>query len=185
MVPYRGHLHHSHMNYFVVQVKTREEEKYRLLARQALHGSAMRLVYPQRRLRQLRRGNWKDVLKPLYPGYIFLEGEEITVEDYWKLRHVPGFLRFLETNTNIRPIEGADRELLLHFLRFGEVVEKSKVTFGTDSRIRVLEGPLAGLEGRIIKINKRKGRAKVRLDLYNSSFPVDLGFEIIEKAVSQ
>ncbi len=173
------------MNYFVVQVKTREEEKYRTLARQALQTSTMKLVYPQRRLRQLRRGNWKDVLKPLYPGYIFLEGEEVSVDDYWSLRHVPGFLRFLETNANIRPIEGSDRELLLHFLRFGEVVEKSKVTFGADSRIRVLEGPLAGLEGRIIKIDRRKGRAKVKLDLYNNSFPVDLGFEVIENAVKQ
>ncbi len=173
------------MNYFVVQVKTSEEEKYRTIARQALADSHVRLVYPQRRLRQLRRGRWKDVLKPLYPGYVFLEGEEIATEDYWSLRRVPGFLRFLETNTNIRPVEGSDRELLLHFLRFGEIVEKSKVQFGADSRIRVLEGPLAGLEGRIVKVDKRKGRAKVRLDLYKSSFPVDLGFEIIESAVSK
>ncbi len=173
------------MNYFVVQVKTREEEKYRTLARQALQGSTMNLVYPQRRLRQLRRGSWKDVLKPLYPGYVFLEGDHVSVEDYWHLRHVPGFLRFLETNSNIRPIDGSDRELLLHFLRFGEVVEKSKVTFGPDSQIRVLEGPLAGLEGRIVKIDRRKGRAKVKLDLYNDSFPVDLGFEVIETAVKK
>ena len=185
MLPYRDYSHRCHMNYFVVQVKTREEERYRSLARQVLHDSPVRLVFPKRRLRQLRRGNWKDILKPLYPGYIFLEGDELTVEDYWKLRKVPGFLRFLETNANIKPIEGADRELLLHFLRFGEVVEKSKVTFDSDSRIRVLEGPLAGLEGRIIKIDKRKGRAKVRLDLYKSTFPVDLGFDVIENAVGR
>ncbi|MCL2557796.1 MAG: antitermination protein NusG, partial [Treponema sp.] len=40
--------------------------------------------------------------------------------------------------------------------------------------------PLKGLEGRIIKVDKRKKRAKIRLDLYDESFAIDLAFEIID-----
>jgi transcriptional antiterminator NusG len=36
-----------------------------------------------------------------------------------------------------------------------------------------------GLEGRIVKVDRRKGRAKIMLDLYNDSFSIDLGFEVI------
>jgi transcriptional antiterminator NusG len=42
-----------------------------------------------------------------------------------------------------------------------------------------VEGPLMGLEGRIIKVDRRKGRAKINLDLYNDSFTIDLAFEVI------
>ncbi|MFW5689149.1 MAG: KOW motif-containing protein, partial [Spirochaetota bacterium] len=45
--------------------------------------------------------------------------------------------------------------------------------------IEVKEGPLAGLEGRIVKVDRRKQRAKVRLDLYQESFLVDFGFELL------
>jgi transcriptional antiterminator NusG len=53
------------------------------------------------------------------------------------------------------------------------------VYFNENSRIVVVEGPLVGLEGRIIKVDKRKGRAKISLDLYNDSFAIDLAFEVI------
>jgi transcription termination/antitermination protein NusG len=43
----------------------------------------------------------------------------------------------------------------------------------------VINGPLKGLEGKIVKVDKRKGRAKVKLDLYDESFLVDLSFELL------
>jgi transcriptional antiterminator NusG len=58
----------------------------------------------------------------------------------------------------------------------------SKVYFDEDARIVVVDGPLAGLEGKIVKVDKRKGRAKIKLDLYDDSFTIDLGFELLEKA---
>jgi transcription termination/antitermination protein NusG len=40
---------------------------------------------------------------------------------------------------------------------------------------------LMGLEGCIIKVNRRKRRAKIRLDMNDSPILFDLGFEILEK----
>ena len=40
---------------------------------------------------------------------------------------------------------------------------------------------MKGLEGRIIKVDKRKRRAKISLSLYEESFTIDFGFEILEK----
>lgn len=61
------------------------------------------------------------------------------------------------------------------------MAEKSKVYFNEEDRIVVSEGPLKGLEGRIIKVDKRKGRAKIKLDFYDNSFAIDLAFEIISR----
>jgi transcriptional antiterminator NusG len=169
------------MDYYVLQVYTGEEDRYMRLAEEEIAGRA-RLLWPRRRLYIRKRGVRKKVLAPLFPGYLFLETEELTRSLIYSLRRVPGFVRLLESTADPRPLSGNDLELVRHFLGFGEVVQESKVTFDENNRIEVIEGPLQGLEGRIVKVDKRKGRAKVRLDLYKDSFLVDLGFEIMSQA---
>ena len=172
------------MDYYVLQVYTGEEERYMRLAEEEIGGRA-RLVWPRRQLYIRKRGVRKKVLAPLFPGYLFLETELLTRALVSSLKRVSGFVRLLETTANPKPLSGDDLELVRHFLGFGEIVKESKVTFDENSRIEVIEGPLQGLEGRIVKVDKRKGRAKVRLDLYKESFLVDLGFEIMSQSRSK
>ncbi len=167
------------MNFYVIQVETGSEPEYLSMAREASSDEDIRIYWPRRKLTIRRRGRSVESLAPLFPGYLFIEAEEISIDVYWKLRRTPGFFRFLESNTNILPLERPDQEILVHFLSFGEVVAKSKVFFDENSRIRVVSGPMEGLEGLIVKVDKRKGRAKVRLDLYRESFLIDLGFDIM------
>ena len=173
------------MKYYVVQVETRNEHKFTQLARQRVDENIRRILWPRRRLTIRRRGKKKEELAPIFPGYVFIETEELTPENYWAVRHLPHFFQFLRSNHNVQPLSGADERLLVHFLSFGEVVDKSKVTFSENSRIEVLEGPLKGLEGRVVKVDKRKGRAKVKLDMYNESFLIDFGFESMQTLPGQ
>lgn len=176
------------MNYFAIQVKTKGEEKYLKLADYMLDVNCgdevprPNFIWPRRKLLIRKQGRTKEQLAPVFPGYLFLETDEVPSEIYWTLRRVDGFFRFLKDNHHIEPLGGRDRELLLHFLSYGEIVEKSTVFFDENQRIRVLQGPMKGLEGRIIKVDKRKQRAKIKLDMYNESFSIDFGFELIEKA---
>ena len=169
------------MDYYVLQVYTGDEERYMELADPEIRGSA-RLMWPRRQLIIRKRGVRKKVLAPLFPGYLFLETEDLTPMMIRALKRISGFVRVLESNQDPRPLSGRDLELVRHFLGFGEIVRESKVIFDENRRIEVVEGPLKGLEGRIVKVDKRKGRAKVRLDLYSDSFLVDLGFEIMNVA---
>ncbi len=173
------------MTYYVIQVQTRTEEKYLRLTADIIEKNRVRLLYPRRKLRIRRKGVWKNYLAPIFPGYLFIESELISAELYWQIKRVPGFLRFLKDNHNIQPLSMRDQDLLTHFLSFGEVVERSKVFFDENKRIRVLQGPLKGLEGKIVKVNRRKGRARVKLDLYEESFQIDFGFELLEPTQNQ
>jgi len=170
------------MPYFAVQVKTRGEDEYLRRAEPVFIDFEGRLIWPRRMLRIRRSGMWSDELAPLFPGYLFLEAPEVSEGLYLRLRRIPGFFRFLQSNQHITSLSARDRELLEHFLSFGEVVDKSVVTFDDNSRIRVLSGPLFGLEGSVVKVDRRKGRVKVRLDMFQSSFTIDFGFEVLEKA---
>ncbi len=175
------------MNYFVFQVMTGEEKKFIKLAEYNLKTQGVDLfetgsiIWPQRKLTIRKKGVLKEKVAPIFPGYLFIETEEINPDVYWTLKKTSGFIRFLKSNQNIEPVHGQDKKLLLHFLSFGEIVEKSKVWFDENNRIRVLSGPMKGLEGKIIKVDRRKKRAKIKLSLYEESFKVDFGFEILEK----
>jgi transcriptional antiterminator NusG len=175
------------MNYYAFQVFTRKEERFLRLARVYLDINVPewrrigRLLWPRRTLSIRRRGKVKEEQAPVFPGYLFFEAEELPIELYWTLRRTNGFVRFLKNNQQVEPLEGDDRRLLLHFLHYGEVVQKSSVTFDKNNRIQVLEGPMKGLEGRIVKVDRRKKRAKIQLSLYDDSFLVDFGFEHLHK----
>jgi transcriptional antiterminator NusG len=170
------------MTLYVIQVKTGGEEKFLKHVSSHDGGPGVEFLWPRRRLRIRRGGSWRNTLAPIFPGYLFLKTAEIDTELYWRLRRTPGFFRFLQDNHQIEPLSPRDLRIVLHFLSFGEIVDKSLVTFDENQRIRVISGPLKEMEGRIVKVDRRKGRAKVRLELYENSFMIDFGFESLKQA---
>jgi transcriptional antiterminator NusG len=165
-----------------MRVKTHGENTFIRLFR-AMHPEiTIPFYFPQKRLDIKRGGRIKQSTSAVYPGYIFIEADNDgqLLSHLWAFRRTKGFYRFLLSNQEIIPLADRDLRLVLHFIKnTGPVAGRSKVYFDENSRIIVMEGPLLGLEGRIIKVNKRKGRAKIKLDLYDDSFSIDLAFEVI------
>lgn len=172
------------MNYYAVQVWTGKEDEFadRLAG---AHAAALKPLVPKRAVMVRRKKKNCHEEKPLFPGYVFLgiDSDELGNDQRWHVRATKFFLRFLPTTIDPLPVKEQDRRLLAHFMSFGKVADISKVTFDDYDRIVVVEGPLKGLEGKIIKVNVRKRRAKIRLDMCENSFLIDLGFEIIDRAV--
>ena len=171
------------MNYYAIQVKTRSEEKFIKLFRATYPHITIPIHYLRRLLDIRKNGKIKTSVPPVFPGYLFIEAEcdHDIIALQWEFRYTDGFFRFLKSNQEITPLSGRDLELVLHFINnAGPVAGKSRVYFNENSRIVVIDGPLSGLEGKIIKVDKRKRRAKIQLDLYSDSFNIDLGFDIID-----
>lgn len=171
------------MSYYALQIWTGSEARFLALAEQKLQGVNARLLWPRRSLRIRRLGAWHDSLAPIFPSYIFLQADSVGPALYTGLKRVPGFVRFLPSNEKIAPLEKRDQDLLSHFLSFGEIVKKSVAYFDENKSIRIVSGPLKGLEGMIVRVDRRKGRAKVRLAMYDNSFEVDFGFDSLEARV--
>jgi transcriptional antiterminator NusG len=123
----------------------------------------------------------RETTAAIFPGYLFVEAESWDLLAHqWAFRRTKGFYRFLKSNQDISPLSNNDLELVLHFIKkSGPVAGTSWVYFNENSRIVIMEGPLLGLEGKVIKVDKRKKRAKVKLDLYDDSFTIDLAFEVM------
>ena len=169
------------MNYYAIQVKTGGEEKFIRLFASLNPNLRFPLHFPRRRLTIRRGGTARETTAAIFPGYLFIEAErEDLLAHQRTFRRTDGFYRFLKSNQKISPLSDKDLELVLHFIKkSGPVAGISRVYFNENSRVVVMEGPLLGLEGRIIKVDKRKKRAKVKLDLYDDSFTIDLAFEVI------
>ena len=171
------------MDYYAVQVWTGHESDYAEgLARDTRCPTSVSV--PKRSMQIRKLGKIKKEERPVFPGYVFIPMTEGTMNPSlrWVIRSTKYFIRLLPTTGEPKPIQEKDRRILAHFMSFGKVADTSKVVFDENERIVVLDGPLKGLEGSIIKINKRKGRAKVSLDMCESSFLIDLSFEILDRS---
>ncbi len=170
------------MDFFAIQVWTGKENEYAKLCGQS--GLSLEIIIPKKVLNIRRKAVVKKEEKPIFPGYVFIASDrpELELGQRTIIKQTKNFLRILPKTSNPSPIRDADRKLLSHIISFGKLADISKVYFDTNDRIVVMEGPMKGLEGCIVKVDKRKRRAKLRLDMCENMFLVDLGFDLIDKA---
>jgi transcriptional antiterminator NusG len=131
-------------------------------------------------LKERRGGKLSTVTKPLFPGYLFLEAEAVDQDTYWYLKKQTAVFHFLMDGESFNKLSSKDVELLKHFLGYGENIGPSTVEFDINNRIQVVSGPMMGLEGKITRVDRRKKRAKILIELEGRSFNIDLPYEILQ-----
>ncbi|WP_041720246.1 antiterminator LoaP [Alkaliphilus metalliredigens] len=162
--------------WYVVHVKSNEEMKAKKLVEKEIED--IKVIVPQRIIPEKRQGETRHVKKILFTGYLFLN-VELDVDTYYKLKRIPSIHRFLGLEKpEAIPLEEMQR--VLRLCNQGELIGLSKVIVKEGNKVQVVSGPLLGMEGHIIKVDKRKGRAKVCLSVLGDAKTVDLGIEIIK-----
>lgn len=160
-------------------VKTGAEAEFRRQAQEVLerHREAGSVYFFRRRLKK-GRGGFFDA--PLFPGYLFLQVERLTAENFALLKSVRNFCRLLPSNGEPQMIRGAALEELKLFMRHGEFLGVSRVVFLPGKRIRAISGPMVGLEGNVYKVNKKKRQITVISSLSPDGKKFDLLYEDAE-----
>ena len=172
------------MDYYILQVATGHEATFIEKVQKLDPALAQKhnLIHLTRELTIRRQGEWLKEKQPTFPGYVIMQTTNTvdakTVQDF---KSIPYFYHFLKTNTEIIPMTGKDLDIIKHFLGLGPNLGTSLVRFDENDRIVVIEGPLKGIEGSIIKVDKRKQRAKIRVDFQGSAHTIDLSFQDISK----
>lgn len=135
----------------------------------------------KRRLRERCDGKWHMIDRKLFPGYILMEGN-MTEEAWYELKASDANFKLLQCEGEYLMLSEQEvRTLNLLDQEHDGLVDMSKIYMDGDV-VHVVDGPLVGQEARIVEVNKRKGRVKVRLDFCGSVRIVELGVEVIEKA---
>lgn len=174
------------MIYYAIRVQPNKERIFLHAARKWIKDEECQFFFLRKKLCQRKNGKWKNIEQPLFPGYIFLSlAERLSAAMYWRFKSLAGFAYFLKQRDEFSQLRKNDLDLVQRFLSFGEVLGFSTVNFDTNQRIKVFSGPMTGLEGKIVSVDKRKKRAKILLNFDNKQVHIILGFDFIEKMAEQ
>ncbi|MEW9702706.1 antiterminator LoaP [Paenibacillus sp. SI8] len=200
------------MAWYVIFVKSGKEFIVKNYINKYFDSSKVQCIIPRRKVPEKTMGETHNVIKILYPGYVFIQAS-ITFSMYYQLCKAPFTYKFLnylnsrdkqfsdlshvqqiKRDTTDLPIlrfdEHTDEDLyfqqvsdeemstILNLLNQEGVIDYSKI-YMEGTKIHVVSGPLTGKEGIIKKIDKHKKRAKILLNLINSTVLVDVGIELI------
>jgi len=166
------------MHYFALHIKTGSEEKIRKSIEEMIHND-LRVFCPMRELMIRKKGKSTRQLKPMFGGYIFVEAEEISASTLSILKKIPDFFQVLPSNKDIKPVRKEEMEFLRSLFTGNQIAALSVAKFDENDRIQIISGPLKGKEGLIVKVDRRKGRAKIQINAFDREHYVDLGFELI------
>lgn len=154
-------------------VKTGCEDRFKDAAAEKLasKGDFSKLYFFKKQMKS-RAGS--SFLEPLFPGYIFMETEKLEYSSIDLLKKINGFYHFLFNNVSPQRIQGEDLEYYSAFRKNGEILGLSKVSFDENQRIVIVDGPLKGFEGKIIRVNRRCQRVTISIDMFSDQKKVDL-----------
>lgn len=176
--------------WYVIQTVTGKEEELMLFIRTLLSREHFENCF-MIRAEWLKRlgGEWQLQIRPLFPGYIFIETDE-PERIYMELKEVPNFSRLLgNSRDEFIPVK-AEEEKFLRMITgavgsgwdFGDaVVRLTSVETDDDGKVVSMNGALMYFEKEIVRMNLHKRYAVVQTRMLGEEralvFGVRLGRE--------
>lgn len=133
---------------------------------------------PSREMRIRRQGKWVVDIQPMFPGYILANGR-LTSGTYFMTKQIADVYTWIGNEHGPLPIWPEEIALLRKLVDDNDVVRLSRVTY-EGMRITVVDGPLKGQEAIIRKVDHRKGRVKIVLNVLGMERLVDISVEDVE-----
>jgi transcriptional antiterminator NusG len=163
------------LQWYALFVKTGEEETMRSFLNIICQEDRLEVLIPKRMLQERRGGKTYIKTKVLFPGYVLIR-TEMDYNLYYRLCQIPNVYTVIKNEQEPVPIPEEEMAPILALTRYGEVIDFSKV-YREGREVRVISGPLKGLEGLIEKFDHRKKRVKISLDFMGEKRTVYIGAE--------
>ena len=96
------------------------------------------------------------------------------------LKKVIGLTKLIGIGDQIVPLVQEEVELLMRIGTDKQLVEMSSGIIEND-RVRILSGPLMGMEGNIRRIDRHKRIAYLEIEMFGRTVEMKVGLEIIRK----
>ncbi len=171
------------MYFFAMQVTTGHEKTFKAKLLYAMQANYCYPVHiPVQIKPERRKGRLFKTERVIFPGYVFLEYPDaaLSYQLLTIIQRLPYFIRVLPQTAAALPLREKDARLL-SFLIQPKQKKISQAYFDENDRIVVIDGLLKELQGFIVRVDKRKGRAKVKLEMCDNPFTIDIAFEDIKK----
>ena len=176
--------------YYVIQVKTGKEQKaIEDILKNKPEDASFDVFSPYRKVRKKYHGEFKEIIERCFPGYVFVETNQVK-ELFKSLYWTPGFTKLLgrEADTdNFVPLDKDEARMIdiLYSKNTDRITEISNIEVREGEMIRVLDGPLAGLETQIKKVNLHKRVVSVEFVFCGRLVEAKVGINIITNVLNK
>ena len=172
--------------YYVIQVKTgKEQQAIDDIKIYKSQEADFDVFAPYRKELRKYKSVFKEVTVRCFPGYLFVETDDakkLFFDLYW----VPGFTKLLGREGltyNFVPLDEDESRMIdiLYNAGSGRTTPISDIEVVKGEKIRIVTGPLMGIESTIKKVNLHKRLVTVEFMLCNRKVEAQVGINIITK----
>lgn len=172
------------MYWYVLFVKTGREQKVEQFLKKRLDTDTFSPFIPLAESLFKVSGTLKKELRPLFPGYVFVESEaaeqefiECIREPIYDSNDIIYILKYSDTEIAMRESE---KQMLLNLCHEDHYIKSSSGVIIGD-KIHIISGALKGLESIVKKVNRHKRQAWVEIEFMGALRMVNVGLEIVSK----
>jgi len=176
--------------YYVIQVKTgKEEQAIEDILKNKPDDASFDVFAPYRKSLRKYKGVMREVVERCFPGYIFVETNDVQ-RLFKQLYFTPGFQKILgrEGDTdNFVPLDKDESRMIdiLYSASSNRITEISNIEVREGEMIRVLDGPLAGLETQIKKVDLHKRTVTVEYMMCGRLVTSNVGINIVTNIINK
>lgn len=179
----------TYNNWFVLQITTGKEYYIKDLIDKNTDEPIDSLIFSAKLLFK-RNGVLKKVIRPLFPGYLFINRKVNIVMDLFQRKTITEFVKpicFRKKKCNECFIDSSpcmvfpqEMELLLSNSSDSGLFD---ISYGLKKgdKIKIIKGPLVNLMGNVLHINEKKKVVQVEIFLFNRRIKLYLGIDLINK----
>jgi len=129
------------------------------------------VIVPIEKQIEIKAGKRKTVEKKIFPGYVLVE--MIVTDDSWYVvRNTPNVTGFI--GLGVRPTPMAKEEVDMIRKRMGVEEPKFEIDLKVGELVKINDGPLKNFEGKVVEVDKDKGKVKVSVNMFGRETPVNL-----------
>ena len=133
-----------------------------------------RVIVPSQKEVVVKNGKEVEKENKMFPGYILVE-MIMTDEAWFIVRNTPGVTGFIgSSGKGAKPTPLLPQEIDKVLATMGMSRLDTDKEFEVGTKVKVIEGPFSGMEGKIDSIDKENGRLNVLIDLFGQETPVEV-----------
>jgi transcription antitermination factor NusG len=156
------------MNWYAVYTRSRHEQK----TNERLLEKKIETFLPLIERWSRRKDRRKRIQIPLFPGYLFVR-TLLEAQIHLEILKTEGVVQILGNNENPIPIPGEQIRAIQSLIRNGVAIERHPY-LKEGMKVRVVNGPLMGIEGILVKTETKKNRLIISVDLLQESVSVEM-----------
>lgn len=179
----------DNLYWYVLFVRTGCEEKL-VAALKASFDKSVAIPFTPTKTGVFRRAGKKSLFQKIcFPGYIFIESTlpplALAKYSFVILNRQKDIYRFLSYEGRFdTAMRESEREALSKLLGKERSIDISMGLREGDC-VKIISGPLLGLESRIVKIDKNRQNAVIIINMFGDELEMSVGLSIIEKTCSK